>query len=290
LSDKPISAAEVPGFNLLTPREQMFVQHPEVYRDPRKAALDCGYSSATIEKRSYSMRQRLMRFIRPAFEHRLAQVSVNRERVEEELAAIAFTIEDEFKERVDIEMADGGFQSIVVWKDPATLPAHMRRAIKSVEWGYETLADGAVVQSDRPTHITLYSKEKALHELAGLFGDVAPKTPVDDQQTLLDNLNDEERGRIVQLYRTAATRAAAKNLAIEGDHVESPPVRRIEAPSPRRDEPVRVRDEGRKGPEDQPDNTEQPPVKRRVRKGEREPVVVRESGEDADAGYLELPD
>lgn len=302
MSDKPTSAAEVPGFNRLTPREQLFVQHPDVYRDPKKAALEVGYSSSTIEKRAHSMRQRLLRFIQPAFEARLAKVNVDRQKVEDELAAIAFTIEDEFRERVDIETPDGGYQSVVVWKDPMQLPEHMRRAIKFVEYGTETLADGTVVQSDRPVHVVLYSKEKALKELAGLFGDMAPKNPVDEQQQLFDHLSLQERETLVRLYSVAARRAAGTQ-STEGTNGHKVPVQRIEAPSTPSPDRTRDRDEGGQSPGDEPADVRQPDSSRGVRRGQQPrsaaaaprraratPVVVLDQGADSDVGYRDLPD
>lgn len=301
MSDKPQSAAEVPGFERLTLKEQAFVQHPDVYRDPKKAALEVGYSSSTIEKRAHSMRQRLMRFIQPAYEVRLAKVGATRERVEEELACIGFTIEDEFKERVDVEMPDGGVQTVVVWRDPATLPEHMRRAIKHAEYGSETLADGTVVQSDRPVHITLHSKEKALKELAGLFGDMVPRNPVDEQQELFDNLDIADRETLVRIHMKAARRASLKQQPIEGTNVSPPTVRRIEAPVPASPSRPRDGDGGGEGAEAQPLDNGHPAQGRGVPprnvnraprtaapRRARAPAVTEVDG-DTDVGFSELP-
>jgi hypothetical protein len=303
MSDKPISAAQVPGFDRLTPKEQTFVQHPDVYRDPQKAALDSGYSSMVATKKAYSMRKRLMAFIQPAFEVRLAKIHVDRTRVEEELAAIAFTIEDEFKERIDIETPDGGVQSVVVWKDPMMLPEPMRRAIKCAEYGTETLADGTVIQSDRPINVVLHSKEKALKELAGLFGDVAPRNPVDEQQELFDNLSVEDRETLVRIHLKAARRAALKQQPIEGTNAHrEETVRRLEAPSPRSgDRERRLPQQGREAAPDHAPDVEQPAPVGRVRGRGRPgsaPAAPRRARAtpapvvdgDTDVGFSDLPD
>lgn len=297
MSTKTISAAEVPGFNRLTPREQAFVQHPDVYRDPKKAALESGYGSSIAEKKSYSMRHKLMKFIQPQFVAEMKQLAVDRRRVEEELACIAFTDESEFKETIDIELADGGFQSVTVWKDPRTLPENMRRAIKSVEWHIETLADGTMIQSDRPVDVVLYSKEKALHELAGLFSDVSPKNPMEDQQTLFDNLDPADKEVMIRLHLKAARRAAQ---TIEGEYApRKEAVRRVEAPvapSPA-GQPRIANDGGTRSGSHDPDTVKPAPVRRAPGRGVRarndqaapDRIVVR-GGDDSDEGYTELPD
>ncbi len=312
------TASQVPGFSLLSGKEQSFVLHPDCFRNPKKACLEVGYSSSTANTKSWNMRTRLMRFIVPQEERRLAKAEISRQRVEEELAAIGFADVTEYQERIDIEMADGGFQTVVVWKDPSTLTPEQRKAIKFVEYGWTRLADESQIQSDRPTHVVLYGKDKALKELAGLFGDVGPKNPADEQQTLFDNLETSEREELVRLYQIAARRAAGKTLKSEGTNVEPSPVPRIEKASPRRSEEARVADGSSEGPGDKPDDAGQPIASRRVRPagkaerpvatprgGDRHPgddaakphprrtapraPVTIDSGEDPDAGYSDLP-
>lgn len=304
MSKTPISAAEVSGFGSLTPREQAFVQHPDVYRDPKKAAMAVGYSSSTVEKRAHSMRQRLMRFIQPAFEARLADLGVDRRRVEEELACIGFTDINEYKESIDIEMKDGGFQTVVVWKHPSQLTPQQRRAIKVVEFGVTETADEEVIQSDRPSLIVLYSKEKALHELAGLFSDVAPINPANEQQELFDNLDIADREVLVRIHMKAARRASLKQQPIEGIHGREATVPRAETSIPAGDaRPRLLPDESRpvaKSPV--PDVLHAPPssgvrpVKQQPRgagsatRRARAPVgAVLEDGGESDVGFSDLP-
>lgn len=305
MSTKLISAAEVSGFQSLTLREQQFVQHPDVYRDPKKAAMEVGYSSSTVEKRAHSMRQRLMRFIQPVYAAQLAAIGVDRRRVEAELACIAFTDINEFKESIDIEMKDGGFQTVVVWKHPSQLTPDQRRAIRAVEFGTTETADEEVIQSDRPSLVVLYSKEKALHELAGLFGDVAPSNPVDDQQGLFDHLDLKEREVLVKLYAIAAKRAAGAQSMTEGTHAHrNEAVPRLEAPStPSDDRERRGNDQGREVPRDKPVDVEQPAPVARVRgrgqhtkgtgpaprRGRATAAVVLEDDGASDVGFRELP-
>lgn len=297
MSKTPISAAEVSGFGSLTPREQAFVQHPDVYRDPKKAATAVGYSSSTIEKRAHSMRQRLMRFIQPAFEARLATLGVDRRRVEEELACIGFTDINEYKESIDIEMEDGGFQTVVVWKHPSQLTPEQRRAIKTCEFGSIETADGEMIQSDRPAFVVLYSKEKALHELAGLFSDVAPINPANEQQELFDNLDIADREALVRIHMKAARRASLKQQPIEGTNGQrEEPVRRLIAPvaSSARDETPRDADRSSAGPQDQPADAPVQTPRRRVgnpatRRARAVPAGTLPDGGESDVGFSDLP-
>lgn len=300
MSNKPITAAEVSGFGSLTPREQAFVQHPDVYRDPRKAATEVGYSSSTIEKRAHSMRQRLMRFIQPAFEARLAAINVDRRRVEEELACIGFADINEYKESIDIEMNDGGFQTVVVWKHPSQLTPQQRRAIKVVEFGTTETADGEMIQSDRPTVVVLHSKEKALHELAGLFSDVSPTNPMDEQQELFDNLDIADREQLVRIHMKAARRAALKQQPIEGTNAEpKESVPRLIAPVPRSGSNAAPRDPDQSSPSPRDQQADAPvPVARRgvgspsaraTRRGRAPVGVTLEDGGESDVGFSDLP-
>lgn len=298
-----IAASQMPGFNALTPREQAFVLHPDVLREPKKAALEVGYSSSVAGTRAYSMRVRLMRYIAPRMEARLTKAEISRERVEQELAAIGFLDVTEFRERIDVEMKDGGFQSVLVWKDIHDLTPEQRRAIKTVDYEYVRTADDEMIQSDRPSIITFHSKDKALHELAGLFGDMGPKNPGDEQQQLFDNLSTDEREELVRLYQIAARRAAGK-LKPEGTNVEPSPVPRVETASPRRSEVARDSDRSSEGAGREPDDAGQQITGSRVRK-KRAPVtipadpaparvgrgsrVTTVSDTDSDAGYSELP-
>lgn len=315
------TASQIPGFSLLSPKEQSFVLHPDVFKDPKKACLEVGYSSATASTKSWNMRIRLMRFIVPQEERRLAAVEISRAKVEEELAAIGFVDVTEYQERIDIEMPDGGFQTVVVWKDPSTLTSTQRKAIKAVTYGWTRMADETQIQSDRPITIAFHSKDKALHELAGLFGDVGPKNPASEQQTLFDNLEPAEREELVRIYQIAARRSAAKTLKSEGTNAEPTLVPRLEKASPGRSEETRDTDGGSEGPGDQPDDAERPAPSRRVRlpranqergapargrdgdsgddtpqphprraapRAVRAPITI-STGEDSDAGYLDLP-
>lgn len=205
-------------FAELTPREQSFVLHPDVMTDPVKAAIDVGYAKTTAASKARTMRKQLMYYIRPLAERRLESLGVSLEKVRDEIAAIAFSDETAYFDTVDIEG-----DTVKVYKDPALLPEHMRRAIKSVT--YTTDVDDKGVSTQRITQITLHDKLPALKELADLLGGYDPRmrTPGDAderraQAELFEHLEPEELDLVTKLYTKALARAKrAGKKPIDGE-------------------------------------------------------------------------
>ncbi len=104
-------------FQKLTPKEQAFITHPEVYTNPRKAAQDAGYAESTARLKCYALRTQLMYYIRPIHDWRMADSNVNQKRIIEELNAIAFCNEADFYDTIDTED-----DTIKVLKDFTRLP------------------------------------------------------------------------------------------------------------------------------------------------------------------------
>lgn len=258
---KPFSAAEIPGFEDLSPREQAFVLHPEAWTNTPKAMIDAGYSPAYANHKASAMRSRLMRFLRPVLQKRFEGFQVDASFVQQRLAAVADLDITDFQERLDVQNEDGTWQTVVVWRDPKSLPKELRRVIKSVEYTTITDAKGNTWQSDRPAHIAFYDALKAQSELAKVFSDVPLKNPLEEEADLLEHLSPEERELIGRLYSKAIKRKTQP--ALEGMHVERSSVRQIAAPSNQGGRVEREqRSLGGEGAGDQSDDT---PVPARIR-------------------------
>lgn len=200
----PVVNCDDPLFQTLSLREQQFILHPDVMVDPVAAAVAVGYAETTAKAKAHGMRRQLMHYLLPVTEKRMAALGVTPDRVRNELAAIAFANEADYMESVDI---DG--ETIRVYRDPARLPEHLQRAIKSVTFSTEVLTGGDTIQ--RVSEIQLYSKMDALKELADILGlkdprSRRPEVPAEEDQKLLENLEPEELEIVTKLYMRAAAR------------------------------------------------------------------------------------
>jgi DNA polymerase III gamma/tau subunit len=217
-------------FDQLTPREQAFVMHPDVFTNPIKAAMDVGYSESTAKGKSHIMRHQLMYYIMPIHEARVAETGVTIERVKNELSAIAFANEADYYDTIDIE-TETGAETVKVVKDISRLPEHMQRAIKHIEFKTIILGDSKTYQVLE--HIELYDKQSALKELAEILGAHDPRfrkpetPPGEEEMTLLEHLEPEELELVTRAYDKAAQRARAASdrkrdaRAIPGEVVKS---------------------------------------------------------------------
>ena len=193
-------------FSQLTPREQAFVLHPDVFTDPVAAALAVGYSESTARGKSHIMRHQLMYYILPVHEARMAETGVTVDRVKKELSAIAFANEVDYYDVIDI---DG--ETVKVVKDIKRLPEHMQRAIKKIE--FKTVLLGENRQYQVLEHIELYDKQSALKELAEILGAKDPRfrrpdaPPGEEETILLEHLEPEELELVTRAYDKAAQRA-----------------------------------------------------------------------------------
>jgi len=202
----PAPLTDPPLVDRLTPRERAFIKHPDVATDPQGAALAVGYSLSVAKTQAYRMRKELDFYISYYENQRMARVNATAERVRQELADIAFADIEDYYDTVDI---DG--ETIKVLRDPRLLPAHMRRAIKSIN--YETImVDKNPVQ--KLVSIELHGKLDALRQLIECFGMKGGKLSgggEDDaeQRALLDQLEPEELETMTRIYKTAGDRARA---------------------------------------------------------------------------------
>lgn len=208
----PVPAGAVPAlFDQLTPREQAFVMHPDVFTDPVGAAMAVGYSESTAKGKAHVMRHQLMYYIMPLHEARMAETGVTIDRVKQELSAIAFANEPDYYDNIDIE-TETGAETVKVVKDIKRLPEHMQRAIKKIEFKTIILGDSKTYQVLE--NIELYDKQSALKELAEILGAHDPRfrrpdAPEDEDMSLLEHLEPEELELVTRAYDRAATRAKA---------------------------------------------------------------------------------
>lgn len=203
----PTVQFEVPLLDQLSTREQAFVQHPEVFIDPVKAAVEVGYSPTTARSKAHTMRKQLMYFIKPLHDARVQEAGVTVEWLIYQLKCIAAAQEPDYYDTVDVEG-----DTIKALKDPTRLPEHMKIAIKSISYETVILPDGSSFQ--RAEKIELHDKLAALRELKSIIGADDPAfskpQPVDDQE-LMENLEPEELEIVSKIYAKAEARA--KNLA-----------------------------------------------------------------------------
>lgn len=217
------AGCDVALFNELTAREQAFVLHPEVMTDPVKAATDVGYAISTAQHRANQWRKELMYFIQPVLSQRLVASGVSLDRVQDELAAVAFAVETDYYESMDV---DG--DTIKSARDPLRLPERMRRAIKSLNIQNIVGTGGNVFQT---LSVQLHDKLPALKMLAEMLGGFDPKNRVPGdtearkrQAELFDYMTAEELKSVSVIYAAAEKRRAeaisnkvADKEAIEGE-------------------------------------------------------------------------
>ena len=199
---------DTPLFELLTPRQQAFIQHPEVMIKPEKAAIEVGYSAKTARTRAHMMRKQLIYYIQPLNAKRAQQAGVTPERVRDTIGIIANAKITDYFDTIDVEG-----DTVKVYVDPALLPDHMQQAIKSIS--FDTIVDNQGNETQVIKEIQLFDKSQALRELAEILGlkDARMRHPdgniQEEQALLLEHLEPRELDLIQRLYRRAAKRAEA---------------------------------------------------------------------------------
>lgn len=211
-------------FNQLTAKEQAFVQHPLVMKDPVRAAMDSGYSEGWAKSNAHSKKKQLLYYILPASHARMSKDGISLDRIHQEFGAIAFADATELFERVD---TDDGTQ--LVAKDPTLMPEGLRRAIEEI-----TVQTSTVVTTQGPVttqtyHVILHDKKPALKMLAEMLGGFDPRSrePGDaearrKQAALFDFMTGPEMETITKIYDRAAKRQLAQATDAEViEHAET---------------------------------------------------------------------
>lgn len=192
-------------FDKLTPREQLFVQHPQVMSHAVTAAIESGYAKGAALSKAYSMRKQLMYYIHELAKHRMEERGIDLKRVERELGAVAFAREVDYYEKTDTED-----DTILVAKDPTLLPEEMKIAIRSIHTENVMDAEGKGFQL---ISYVLHDKIPALKMLAEMLGGFDPKNraPGDAetrrrQAELFDYMSPEDLRTVERIYAAAAVK------------------------------------------------------------------------------------
>jgi phage terminase small subunit len=219
-TNQPLALTDPALLEELSPRERAFVQHPLVATDPVQAAREVGYAEGTAIHAGDRARK-LLYYIQHYTKQRMAVVGVTQQKIIEELAAIAFADETDYFEAVDTASGD----TVKQVKDLKRLPPAMRKAIKSLNYGYVT-QDGVVLP--HAVQFELHDKVQALKALAEYFGlrqgkagGSAEQDPI--ERRMLEQFTTEELETLNALYETAANRTKkAVSRRKDADAIDAP--------------------------------------------------------------------
>lgn len=221
---------EVDGV-LMTGKEELFVNHPDALTNPRKAALDCGYSRQYAEKRSYELRQKFRDVIVQKIRDRLDAAGVTDGRLLKELGALAlYNVVDAYEEVEITVKTDGGEEEtrkVTVLKDLKKLPEELQRAVKKIKHDTMLLSNGRTVTY--VAEIEFHDKLGALRDflkVRGIYEAPEKKKPAEPDRSPLEDLSVEELEEIAEIHERARKRLAHRassmrdSAAIEGEVVE----------------------------------------------------------------------
>ncbi len=192
----------------LTERQRAFIHHPDVVKNPEKAAIEVGYSENTARCHAHMMKKQLLYYINPINAKRAQQAGVTPERIRDEIGIIAHAKITDYFDTIDVKG-----DTVKVYVDPTLLPDHMQRAIKEIT--FDTIVDSTGNETQVVKHIALFDKSQALRELAEILGlkDAKMRHPdgniQEEQAALLEHLEPKELDLIQRLYQRAAKRAKA---------------------------------------------------------------------------------
>ena len=302
---------DVKGYEDLNYREQQFVLHPDSLTNPVGAALAVGYSANYATASAHALRKRLLKYIAPQRIAVMAQAQISLEEVARRLAAIARADPAEYMERIEVETPEG-WQNVVVYKDPSSWTEEQRLAVQRIEYETIVLPSGVTYQSDRPTNVLFYPKDKALKELREMFPKLEPADPNKDQAELFEYMEADDLDLISRIYSRAEKRRFNRlKPVIEAEHGEPTRVQKPDRrASTEADEGQRERScaapqhpapDARVAPRKPRDAESRPPVRDDRRDGSRaggtpdyaiQPPQFSDAGgadeEDGDGGYSEF--
>ena len=204
--NNPVVLTDPALIETLSPKERALVQHPLALSDPRQAALDAGYTEASLRSRSagYLVKQ-LRYFIDHYHRQRMAAREITAETITRELSDIAFADATAYYDTID---TDDGTTKVI--RDVTRLPEGMRRAIKNLSYNPILDKDGKAIGGD--FSIELYDKMGALRTLAEFYGlakgALASRGAADPMEShLLEYLEPEELEMLNAIYAKVAARA-----------------------------------------------------------------------------------
>ena len=196
----------------LTEMQRAFAAHPEVTTNPRKAALEAGYSKLFAKSHSKKLRQQLSGLITQYQEEALQKTALSVARVQQEFAALGFAnIVDYF----DI-MEDGS----MLPKKLSDLTREQTAAIQEMKVVEIDTENG---REFRVGYIKLADKRANLVELGKTMGIFNPKAADDDDHARKEMLRDvptealEEAERLLMTAVKESRELRSKSDAVEGE-------------------------------------------------------------------------
>jgi hypothetical protein len=217
---------EVDGV-MLTAKEELFINHPDALVNPRKAAIESGYSPQYADKRAYEVRAKFRDLIIQKTRDRLDAEGATDGRLLKELGALAlYNVVDAYH-TIEIDGDGGETVEVTVLKDLKKLPEDLQRAIKKVEMGQMIAKNGRIVSYVEK--IEFHDKLGALRDYLKVRGIYEPdrrKPKEAEDVNPLDELSIEELEEISQIHERAQKRLAQKasamrdSQAIEGEVIQ----------------------------------------------------------------------
>ena len=185
-------------------RELLFIEHPDAFLDPVKAAVDVGYAPETAKKYAYVLRKKFEFDLVEKARARLEGLAVTPTWVQNEVTILAKTSATDFHEFVEDAL---GNQQLLLKKLVDIDPDKWRAAIKEIE--FDTVMHGDQLRS-RVSKIVLYDRQKALLDLARLLGMMneklllqmtrAPESTEDVQAKLIKYATMDELKEIAEIF------------------------------------------------------------------------------------------
>jgi len=215
---------------MMTAKEELYVNHPDALTNPRKAALDSGYSVQFAEKRAYEVRQKFRDLIVQKVRNRLDESGATDGRLLKELGALAlYNVIDAYEE-VEVEVGEGDereTRTVTILKDLKKLPEELQRAVKKVKHDSMLLSNGRTVTY--VVEIEFHDKLGALRDylkVRGIYEADSGRKPPPPDRSPLEDLSIEELEEIAEIHDRARKRLAQRasgmrdSRAIEGEVVK----------------------------------------------------------------------
>lgn len=207
---------------MMTPKEELFVTHPDALTNPRKAALDAGYSVSFANKDSYGLRTKFAALLVEQARSRLDAMGATDGRLLKELGALALYNVIDAYETIDTEVTDKegktSTRKITVLKDLKKLPDKLQRAVKKVKFETALLKDGTFLPY--VSEIEFHDKLGALRDYLRVRGIYEPpkdsgKPPAETNP--LDDLSVEELEAVASIHDAARKRLEQRASKMRDD-------------------------------------------------------------------------
>lgn len=214
-------SANQKGKPKLTDMQRAFAAHPEVTTNPRKAAIDAGYSEKYAKSHASALRAQMAPLIMQYQEKAVMRSAISVAKVQQELASMGFAnIIDYF------EMAEDG---TMMPKRLTDLTREQTAAIQEMKLGEFPNPDTGEVEY-RLISLKLADKRANLVELGKSIGMFTPRGPDDSEEQnrieQLKHVSTEDLEKAERLLMDAIKKGREQksiNSAVEGEFDVLPP-------------------------------------------------------------------